>query len=58
MIEQCELDNDPTLIPRAGLLIDRFQEDVAKGDLVWATLTEMVRVWRADYGSTPLITHP
>ncbi len=58
MIEQCELDNDPTLIPRAGLLIDQFQEDVAKGDLVWATLTEMVRVWRADYGSTPLITHP
>ena len=50
--------SDPTLIPRAGLLIDRFQEDVAKGDLVWATLTEMVRVWRADYGSTPLITHP
>lgn len=58
MIPQCELDSDPTLIPRAGLLIDQFQEDVAKGDLVWATLTEMVRVWRADYGSTPLITHP
>jgi hypothetical protein len=58
MIPQCELDSDPTLIPRIGLLIDRFQEDVTRGDLVWATLTEMVRVWRADYESTPLIAHP
>lgn len=58
MIAQCELDSDPTLIPRMGLFIDRFQEDVAKGDLVWATLTEMVRVWRADYESAPLVTHP
>jgi hypothetical protein len=58
MIPQCELDSDPTLIPRVGLLIDQFREDVAKGDLVWATLTEMVRVWRADYESSPLITHP
>lgn len=58
MIPQCELDSDPTLIPRIGLFIDRFQEDVATGDLVWATLTEMVRVWKADYESAPLITHP
>lgn len=58
MVPQCQLDSDPTLIPRVGLLIDRFQDDVAQGDLVWATLTEMVRVWRADYGSTPLIAHP
>ncbi len=56
MIPQCELDSDLTLIPRIGLFIDRFQEDVAKGDL-GATLTEMVRVWRVDYESAPLITH-
>jgi len=55
MIPQCELDSDPTVRTRVGTLIDRFQEDVARGDLVWATLTEMARVWRADYGSTPLI---
>lgn len=58
MIPQCELDSDPTLIPRIGLFIDRFQDDVTRGDLVWATLSEMVRVWRADYESTPLIAHP
>lgn len=58
MIQQCELDNDPSLIAKAGLLIDRFQEDVRKGDLVWATLTEMVGVWREDYESAPLIVHP
>jgi hypothetical protein len=58
MVPQCELDSDPTLIPRVGLLIDRFQEDVARGDLVWATLTEMARVWRSDYASAPLIAHP
>ena len=58
MIQQCELDNDRSLIPKVGLLIDRFQEDVRQGDLVWATLTEMVRVWREDYESAPLIAHP
>ena len=58
MIPQCELDSDPTLIPRVGTLIDQFRADVDNGDLVWATLTEMVRVWRADYGSVPLIAHP
>jgi hypothetical protein len=58
MIPQCELDSDPTLLPRVGLFIDRFQPDVQRGDLVWATLTEMVRVWKADYDSQPLVTHP
>lgn len=58
MIEQCELDNNPALIPSVGLLIDQLQADVDRGDVVWATLTEMVRVWRADYGSQPLIAHP
>jgi hypothetical protein len=58
MIPQCELDSDATLIPRVGQLIDQFREDVASGDLVWATLTEMVRVWRADYGSQPLFARP
>lgn len=58
MIEQCELDNDPTLLPKIGLLIDRFQPDVQRGDLVWATLTEMVRVWREDYESQPLVARP
>ena len=58
MIPQCELDSDPTLVPRVGLLIDQFREDVERGDLVWATLTEMARVWRADYESSPLVAHP
>jgi hypothetical protein len=58
MIQQCELDNDPSLIPKVGLLIDRFQADVQRGDLVWATLTEMVRVWKEDYESQPLIARP
>jgi hypothetical protein len=55
---QCELDADASLIPKVGLLIDRFAEDVQRGDLVWALLTEMVRVWRTDYESSPLIAHP
>jgi hypothetical protein len=58
MIPQCELDSDPTLIPGAGLFIDRFAEDVRSGDLVWAPLTELVRVWRDDYESQPLVAHP
>ncbi|MGE0862413.1 MAG: hypothetical protein AB7P34_00820 [Vicinamibacterales bacterium] len=58
MVPQCELDSDPTLISSVGLFIDRFQEDVERGDLVWAPLTEMVRVWREDYGSQPLVAHP
>lgn len=58
MIPQCELDSNPALISSVGLLIDQLQGDVGRGDVVWATLTEMVKVWRSDYQSLPLIAHP
>lgn len=57
MIPQCELDSNPALISSVGLLIDQLQGDVDRGDVVWATLTEMVKVWRSDYESRPLIAH-
>ena len=53
MIPQCLLDSDPTLIPTVEAIVDRFAPDVATGDLVWATLPTMARVWREEYGSQP-----
>lgn len=58
MIKQCELDTDPTLIPKALALVDQFADDVRQGDLVWAPLSKMVETWRTEYDSTPLIAHP
>ncbi len=36
----------------------RAERERTQGLNLVPTLTEMVRVWRADYESTPLITHP
>lgn len=58
MIQQCNLDIDPSLTTKAIALIDEFANDVKNGDVVWAPLTEILRVWRTDYGATPLIVHP
>jgi hypothetical protein len=58
MVKQCNLDIDPTMAASAAALLERFAPDVANGDLVWTPLDEMVRVWRDDYGSAPLVAHP
>jgi hypothetical protein len=52
-VNQCGFSADET----AGYarFIDDHAADVASGDLVWATLPEVVRIWREDYASAPVI---
>jgi hypothetical protein len=58
MIPQCRLDQDRALLPAVAAIVDRFEPDVATGDLVWATLPEIARVWRETYGSAAVILEP
>jgi hypothetical protein len=58
MVPQCSLDSDPTLLPTVAAIFDRFVPDVATGDLVWATLPTVLRTWREQYGSAPVVLRP
>lgn len=58
MVPQCNLDSDPTLLPTLATILDRFVPDVATGDLVWATLPTILRTWREQYGSAPVVLRP
>ena len=55
MVDQCNLDADRTILTTVRDIIDGFAPDVATGDLVWATLPEVLRVWREEYGSTATV---
>ena len=50
---QCTL-TDTTAAEQAAV-VDAWAADVAAGNLVWATLPDMVRIWRQEYGSIPTI---
>lgn len=58
MVEQCELDNDPTLLTSVATVLDQLADGVAQRDIVWATIGEMARVWQDEYGSAPTIYRP
>ncbi len=36
-------------------IIDKYKQDVEKGNLVWATLQDIVRIWKEEYSSEPVI---
>jgi hypothetical protein len=50
---QCTLSDD--IVQQLAVDIDAHAADAASGDLVWATLPEIERIWREDYSSTPII---
>lgn len=52
-ISQCAI-NDNSLDTYSSQ-IDQVAGEVKKGNMVWATLPEMVRVWREEYESVPTI---
>lgn len=52
-VTQCDLDATDTEDMRA--LIRAHEADVVAGDLVWATLPEVARIFREEYASTPTI---
>lgn len=58
MLPQCELDSDPGIAQSAEDIIAALEDAVRDGEVVWATLPEMLRVWQDEYGSTPTIFLP
>lgn len=53
---QCELDD--AMISAVAAEIDALKPEVDAGNLVWAPIPEMVRVWRTEYGSVPTYLEP
>ncbi|MBL8144189.1 MAG: hypothetical protein JNM38_23950 [Acidobacteria bacterium] len=58
MIPQCELDNDPAVLASVASITQTLAPYVARGDLAWATLPEMLRIWRDEYQSRPNVFLP
>ncbi|MBI5509689.1 MAG: hypothetical protein HY903_13125 [Deltaproteobacteria bacterium] len=55
-VNQCSITG--ASIDALATSIDEYAADVAAGDLVWATLPEVARIWRAEYDSMPSILQP
>ena len=55
-LNQCTLTSGK--IAELASFIDAHTADVSNGLLVWATLPEVVRVWREEYESRPTIYLP
>jgi hypothetical protein len=58
MLEQCNMDIDPSIGALASAVLDAAAPYVARGDIVWATLPTVARVWREEYGSQPSTLRP
>lgn len=57
MVSQCNFDlpGDPSSPAAVAAAIDALAPEVEAGHLVWATLPELVEIWRDDYGMAPSI---
>lgn len=53
MIKQCELHRDAALIGRIEATIDEFASATQSGEIVWATLPNVIKAWQTEYGSVP-----
>jgi hypothetical protein len=58
MLEQCSLDSNPSIIPFAAAILDAAQPYLSRGDIVFASLPEVLRIWREEYGSVPTVLRP
>jgi hypothetical protein len=58
MLEQCDLDIDPSIAALAAAVIDAAAPYVARGDIVFSTLPNTVRVWREEYGAAASVLRP
>ena len=58
MLEQCNMDIDPSISALASAVLDAAAPYVARGDIVFATLPNVARAWREEYGSAPSVLRP
>lgn len=51
MLSQCDFDTNANVLPYITGILEAAAPYVASGDVVWAPLPEMARIWRDEYGS-------
>ena len=51
MLSQCDFDTNPAVLPFITGVLAAAAPYVASGDVLWAPLPEMARIWREEYGS-------
>ena len=58
MIPQCEIDSNPETVPAVLGIIASLSDAVRNREVVWATMPDMIRIWRDEYGSVPTVFQP
>lgn len=58
MIPQCEIDSNPDTVPAVQGIIASLSDAVRNREVVWATMPDMIRIWRDEYGSVPTVFQP
>lgn len=51
MLSQCDFDTNAAVLPYVSSILAAARPFVASGDVVWATLPDVLRIWRDEYGS-------
>ena len=55
MLSQCDFDTNPNVLPFIVGVLNAAAPYVASGHVVWATLPDVARIWREEYGSQPSV---
>ncbi|MGE3274793.1 MAG: hypothetical protein AB7O67_06755 [Vicinamibacterales bacterium] len=58
MLPQCEFDVNPAVVPYVTAVLDAAAPYVAAGDIVWATLPQVLEAWRDEYDAAPVVLRP
>jgi hypothetical protein len=58
MLEQCDMDINPSIPALVSAVLDAAAPFVARGDIVFSTLPNTVRVWREEYASAASVLRP
>ncbi|MGE0040972.1 MAG: hypothetical protein AB7H88_04775 [Vicinamibacterales bacterium] len=58
MLPHCEYDVNAAVLPYVTAVLDAAAPLVASGDIVWATLPDVVEAWRTEYDSLPVVLRP
>ena len=58
MLEQCDMDINPSIAGLVSAVLDAAAPFVARGDIVFSTLPNTVRAWREEYDSAASVLRP
>lgn len=55
MLSQCDFDTNPAVLPYIASVLNAAAPFVASRHVVWATLPDVARIWREEYGAQPSV---